>query len=208
VSGPARVDDALALAARRRFPYACDDSVGRLLAVFAASTQRQGRVLELGTGCGVGTAWIVSGLGDRTDVEVVTVEIDAALSNATQALQWPSFVRFIVGDAVDALPSIGRFDLIFADAVGGKWERLDLTVAAMNASGLLVVDDIPPMKTGPPSRPHSRQKFAGRSSVTRHSSAASSTGRAGSSSPAGTCAPLMRASSHERVSDVARLGWR
>jgi predicted O-methyltransferase YrrM len=77
-------------------------------------------------------------------VEVVTVEIDPALTNATQALQWPSFVRFIVGDAVDALPTIGQFDLIFADAVGGKWERLDLTVAAVNASGLLVVDDMTP----------------------------------------------------------------
>jgi demethylmenaquinone methyltransferase/2-methoxy-6-polyprenyl-1,4-benzoquinol methylase len=143
-SRPARVNAALALAARRDFPYSCDDRVGHLLAVLAATTRPRDRILELGTGCGVGTAWMISGLRDRTDVEVITVELDAALSTAAQELQWPSFVPFVVGDAVEVMPSMGRFDRIFADAVGGKWERLDLTVAALNGSGLLVVDDMTP----------------------------------------------------------------
>ena len=38
----------------------------------------------------------------------------------------------------------GTFDLIFADAQGGKWEGLDRTIAALNPGGLLVVDDMTP----------------------------------------------------------------
>jgi predicted O-methyltransferase YrrM len=32
----------------------------------------------------------------------------------------------------------GRFDLIFADAQGGKWEGLDGTVAALRPGGLML----------------------------------------------------------------------
>lgn len=38
----------------------------------------------------------------------------------------------------------GRFDLIFADAQGGKWEGLDATVAALRPGGQLLVDDMTP----------------------------------------------------------------
>ena len=36
----------------------------------------------------------------------------------------------------------GQFDLIFADAQGGKWEGLDRTIAALGPHGMLVVDDM------------------------------------------------------------------
>ena len=103
-----------------------------------------GRILELGTGAGVGTAWIVHGVAGRADVEVVTVEVDPALSADARSARWPAFVRFLVGDAVEMLPLLGSFDLIFADAQGGKWERLDLTVDALGPGGFLLVDDMTP----------------------------------------------------------------
>jgi len=118
--------------------------VGELLAVLAASVPTNARVLELGTGTGVGTAWIAHGLADRPDVEVVTVDIDPQVSAAARRQPWPAGVRFLVGDAVELLPSLGRFALIFADAQGGKWERLDLTVDALAAGGFLLVDDMTP----------------------------------------------------------------
>ena len=65
---------ATARAREAGFPMSCDPAVGRLLAVLAAQLPGQARVLELGTGVGVGTAWIVSGLLPRTDVMVLTVE--------------------------------------------------------------------------------------------------------------------------------------
>ena len=80
---PAGLPELVRLAAERAeragFAMSCDPGAGGLLAVLAAAVPANGRVLELGTGTGVGTAWIVHGLRGRDDVEVVTVEIDAAL---------------------------------------------------------------------------------------------------------------------------------
>jgi demethylmenaquinone methyltransferase/2-methoxy-6-polyprenyl-1,4-benzoquinol methylase len=141
---PDLVAAATAAASAAGFAYASDARVGRLLAALAASVPTGGRILELGTGTGVGTAWLVSGMGDRTDVELVTVEADADLAAVAGALPWPAHVRPMTGDAVELLPGLGTFDLIFADAQGGKWERIDLTIAALAPGGILVVDDMTP----------------------------------------------------------------
>jgi demethylmenaquinone methyltransferase/2-methoxy-6-polyprenyl-1,4-benzoquinol methylase len=124
----------------------CDPAVGRLLAVLAAHLREGARVLELGTGSGVGAAWIVSGLLPRTDVALISVEKDPETAAVAIAGDWPSFVDLRRGDALEALAAGGTFDLIFADAPAGKWEGLDRSVAALGPHGLLVVDD---MTAGP-----------------------------------------------------------
>lgn len=144
---PPFVREARASASQSAFEYSCDDRVGRLLAVLAASVPPGGRVLELGTGAGVGTAWIVHGLRDRSDVEVVTIEMDPNIAATFARHPWPAFVCPLVGDAVEMVSSLGQFDLIFADAQGGKWERLDLTVDALRAGGYLLVDDMTPCES-------------------------------------------------------------
>ena len=57
--------------------------VGRLLHVLAGQRGRT-RVGELGTGCGVGAAWIVSALPPT--VPFVTVELDEQLARASASL--------------------------------------------------------------------------------------------------------------------------
>ena len=47
-----------------------------------------------------------------------------------------------MGDALSVLGETGAFDLIFADAQGGKWAGLDRTIAALRPHGLLVADDM------------------------------------------------------------------
>jgi predicted O-methyltransferase YrrM len=126
------------------FTMSCDPGTGRLLTVLAAAVPVKGRVLELGTGTGVGTAWITHGLQGRGDVEVVTVEIDAATAALAAQHPWPSWVKLLTGDAVDVTRRVGSFDLIFADAQGGKWEGLDTTVAALRPGAHLLVDDMTP----------------------------------------------------------------
>ena len=121
-----------------------EPDVGQLLAVLAASTPANGRIIELGTGCGVGLAWITHGLRSRVDVEVVSVEHDPDVAALASAAHWPTFVTITVGDAVSLLPGLGDFDLIFADSEGGKWEGLDLTLAALRPRGQLIVDDMTP----------------------------------------------------------------
>jgi predicted O-methyltransferase YrrM len=133
-----------ALARQAGFTMSCEPEVGALLAVLAAAVPEAGRILELGTGAGVGTAWLVYGLTTRTDVEIVTVDHDPATAELAARTPRPSYVRSIVGDAVHVTANEGKFDLIFADAQGGKWEGLDTTVAALRPGGHLLVDDMTP----------------------------------------------------------------
>lgn len=141
---PPRVAAAYERAASCGFEMSCDVDVGRFLAVLAASLPAEAQVLELGSGVGVGVAWLLHGIGDRADVDVMTVEIDADTHDRLVAEPWPPWVTCRRGDAVDLLPLLGSFDLIFADAQGGKWDRLDLTIAALSAGGILIVDDMTP----------------------------------------------------------------
>jgi predicted O-methyltransferase YrrM len=142
---PPLVAAATARARQAGFPMSSDPTVGQLLAVLAAHLPEDAQVLELGTGTGVGTAWMVSGLLPRTDVTVTSVEKDPANAALAAADDWPSFVRLRCGDALEALAEGGAFDLIFADAPGGKWDGLDRTIAALRPHGLLIVDDMTPL---------------------------------------------------------------
>ena len=141
---PERVDQCRTRAHEAGFELSCEPAIGRLLATLAAAVPNEGRVLELGTGAGVSLAWIVSGLEERADVEVVSVESDPALLAIARAGDWPDAVRFVEGDGAAEVRRQGRFDLVFADAPGGKLEGLGDTIACLVPGGVLVVDDMDP----------------------------------------------------------------
>jgi demethylmenaquinone methyltransferase/2-methoxy-6-polyprenyl-1,4-benzoquinol methylase len=137
------VDAAYARAGSSGFSMSCERPVGQLLATLAAGVRPGGNILELGTGAGVGVAWLVHGLGERTDVTVTSIELDPRTAAVAATETWPSFVDLRVADALTFLSTAaGAFDLIFADAQGGKTEGLDLTIAALRPRGVLVVDDM------------------------------------------------------------------
>lgn len=145
VAGP---PDLVAAAQRRAerlgFAMSVEPVVGALLATFAAAVPTGGRIVELGTGAGVGLAWLVHGVGARHDVGVVTVDVDDVLQQQVRADGWPPFVRFVHGDGAVAVRELGPSHLVFADAPGGKLERLDATIGALAPRGVLVVDDMDP----------------------------------------------------------------
>jgi predicted O-methyltransferase YrrM len=141
---PELVAAAQARAATAGFTLSCEPGVGRLLAALAAAVPPRGRILEMGTGVGVGTAWIVSGLDGRDDVEVVSVEIDAQTVRLAQTGVWPKFVSLRVGNILHLLDELGRFDFVFADSQGGKWQGLVRTIDALRPGGILLVDDMTP----------------------------------------------------------------
>jgi predicted O-methyltransferase YrrM len=141
---PHRVCTAMERAEAAGFTMSCDPRVGRLLSVLAAALPRDGRILELGTGTGVGLAWIVDGLGARADVEVVSVELARDIAALAAGNEWPAFVELKVGDALEFVGHPERYDLIFADAQGGKWEGLEQTIDSLRPGGLLLVDDMEP----------------------------------------------------------------
>lgn len=142
VTVPARVAEAQRRAEAAAFAFSSEPEVGALLSCLAASVPARGRILELGTGAGCGLAWLVHGLGERTDVEIVTVDVDRALQDRTRSVPWPDYVRFELGDGVVVVPVSGTFDLIFADAPGGKTTGLGQTIEALGPGGILVVDDM------------------------------------------------------------------
>jgi predicted O-methyltransferase YrrM len=140
------IPDAVAAAKRRahrlRFTMSCIDQVGRLLAVLAAAVPQGGRILEIGTGVGVGAAWISVGLDERTDVEVISVEVDRQLSDAAMEWPWPPHMRIVTADALEALGTLGAFHLMFVDASPIKHGHIESTIRALRPGGVLVIDDL------------------------------------------------------------------
>jgi predicted O-methyltransferase YrrM len=139
---PALVQAALDRAEAAGFTISSEPPAGALLAVLAAAVPPGGRILEIGTGAGVGLAWLVEGLGGRLDVEVRSVERDPQLGELAAGADWPENVTLHNGDVLDLIDTLGTFDLIFADAAGGKWHGLDRTIAALAPGGHLLVDDM------------------------------------------------------------------
>lgn len=141
---PERVAAAVANARELDFEMSCDPGAGALLGVLAGAVAPGGRILELGTGAGVGLSWIIDGLAGRDDVEVVSVEMDPVAGAAAAKIAWPDTVTLIIGDALDFITEPGQWDLVFADAQGGKWEGLTDTIQSLRPGGMLLVDDMTP----------------------------------------------------------------
>ena len=113
---PPLVERALALSERAGFTRSCSPETGRLLQVLAGQRGRT-RVAEIGTGYGVGSAWILSALDP--DVPFVTVELDEQRAvEAAELLAEDEKAIVLQGDWQEVLPQESPFDLLFAD--GGK----------------------------------------------------------------------------------------
>lgn len=138
---PPLVERARAYAKRMGFEQSCLPEVGRLLAVFTGSVT-QGAIGEIGTGTGVGAAWIASGL--RPGVRFVTVEIDPDRAVAARELlrEVPN-VEVITGDWRLIL-NRGPFALLFADGGKAKAEEPRTLLEALAPGGTIVLDDLTP----------------------------------------------------------------
>lgn len=124
---PERVTAAVANARELGFEMSCDQGAG--------AVPPDGRILELGTGAGVGLSWIVDGLAGRDDVEVVSIEMDPVTGAAAAKIEWPGTVTLVIGDALDFIAAPAQWDLVFADAQGGKWEGLADTIQSLRQGG-------------------------------------------------------------------------
>ena len=131
------------------FNMACEDTAGALLRTLAAS-KRGGRLLELGTGTGIGTAWLLDGM-DATS-KLVTVDISAEYQQVARAAFADDHrLDILTCDASEFLRKqpANSFDLIFADAMPGKFTHLDEALASVTHGGFYVVDDLLPQENWP-----------------------------------------------------------
>jgi predicted O-methyltransferase YrrM len=134
------------------FDMPSEADTGALLRLLAAS-KPGGRLLELGTGTGMATAWLLAGLDARASL--VSVDVDPVVQDVARAHLEDDRLRFVLADGLDyvlAQPP-GSFDLIFADAWPGKYEALDTTLALLKRGGLYIVDDMLPQPNWPEGHP-------------------------------------------------------
>lgn len=135
---PDLVQRAQRLADEAGFAHSCSDPTGKLLRVLARRCERAG---EIGTGCGVGSAWIVSGLAPGGSL--ATIECDDGLVRQVRRLfADETAVRVRAGDWRQLLDE-PPFDLLFADAADAT-EHVDDVLAAVVPGGLVVLDDLVP----------------------------------------------------------------
>jgi predicted O-methyltransferase YrrM len=131
------------------FALASEPKTGALLRALAAA-KPGGRFLELGTGTGVGTAWLLAGMdaGSR----LTSIDSDPnVLEIARRHLEHDPRVAFHLADgAVFLERSAGeRFDLIYADTWPGKFTHVDLALSLLAAGGVYLVDDLLPQASWP-----------------------------------------------------------
>lgn len=141
---PAIIETLQAEAVKHGFEESCASGTGALLRILAAA-KRKGRLLNLGTGFGISCAWLLDGMSD--DAELWTVDIDET-GSALAKTHLDRRLHVVVEDAATFLEGAGalgqQFDLIFADAMPGKYEHRDLALDLVAPGGFYVVDDLSP----------------------------------------------------------------
>ena len=143
---PDVVTRAFAVSRKAGYVSFCRNETGRLLATLAAT--RGGTMAEFGTGCGVGTAWLRSGV--RGDARIVTAELDAKLAKAAAEI-------FVDDPQVDVLAADwstlleqGPFSLLFLDSGQPTEVGVDAIADLVEPGGIVVLDDFTPCEQWPP----------------------------------------------------------
>ena len=137
---PPLVERARSIADARGVDRRCRDEDGALLHVLAA---RRGitRVAEIGTGAGVGTAWLASALAPGVPLFTAGPD-EARAAAATAVFADDPDVHVLVGDWRAVLPPHAPFDLVVvADREAKDDPDPLLGIAAPGAT--LVLDDVP-----------------------------------------------------------------
>jgi len=150
MSAPPELPDVVrrAFDVSRRSGYVsfCRNETGRLLATLAAT--RSGTMAEFGTGCGVGTAWLRSGI--RSDGHILTAELDPGLADkAAEIFADDPQVEVLAADWSTLLDK-GPYSLLFLDSREPKDGGPDAIVDLVEPGGLVVLDDFTPCQSWPP----------------------------------------------------------
>ena len=125
----------------------CRNETGRLLAALAAT--RQGTMAEFGTGCGVGTAWLRSGVRDDK-AGIVTAELDPELAKAAAEIFADDPLVEVLAADWSTLLDKGPYSLLFLDSGQPNEVGVDAVADLVEGGGLVVLDDFTPCEVWPP----------------------------------------------------------
>ncbi len=141
------------------FKMASDYQTGSLLRSLA-STKPSGNILELGTGTGLSTCWLLEGMDRKTTL--MTVDNDPRVVEvAKKHLSEDTRVKFHVADGSQFLKELTgrRFDLIFADTWPGKYWDLEGAIDLLEWGGIYIIDDMLPQPNWPADHPPKVEKL-------------------------------------------------
>jgi predicted O-methyltransferase YrrM len=140
------------------FNMASDMQTGSLLKTLAAS-KPSGRILELGTGTGLATSWIVDGM-DR-ESRLITVENNELLIDIARRALNDTRVEFVLADGYEWIQHYSgeKFDLVFADAMPGKYELFEETIGLVRPGGFYMIDDMLPQSNWPEGHANKVERF-------------------------------------------------
>jgi predicted O-methyltransferase YrrM len=131
------------------FTMASDILTCSMLRTLAAS-KPGGRFLELGTGTGLSTSWILDGMD--ADSTLVSIDHDGNfLAIADRFLGSDSRVKLVTTDGEQWVKSHleERYDYVFADTWHGKYLLLEEVLAMVKPGGLYIIDDMLPQANWP-----------------------------------------------------------
>jgi len=119
-----------------------------------------GNFLELGTGTGLSTAWILDGMDENSTLLSIDSELEFQgiagkfLGNDT----WLKLIHQEGGKWIQE-NKYSTFDFIFADTWPGKYELLEETLSLLKTGGYYVVDDMCEQLNWPPGHDLKAQAF-------------------------------------------------
>jgi predicted O-methyltransferase YrrM len=143
---PDVVERAFAVSRRAGYVSFCRNETGRLLAMLAAT--RDGTMAEFGTGCGVGTAWLRSGV--RNGARIITAELDDSLAGAAAQIFVDDAKVEVLSADWNVLRDHGPFSLLFLDSGSPSEVGVDAVVDLVEPGGIVVLDDFAPCESWPP----------------------------------------------------------
>ncbi|MEO4053889.1 methyltransferase domain-containing protein [Solibacillus sp. CAU 1738] len=127
------------------FKDSCSDEVGRLLSVLVGQV-KQGKILEVGTGYGVGSSWIISTIAPS--VEFISIDnSEEKIALVSDVIKGPQ-VEFVCGDWQEIINK-GPFQFIFADAAVVKNKEAEMLVSTLGNGGMVLLDDFTPEEHWP-----------------------------------------------------------
>ena len=131
------------------FTMASDVLTCSLLRTLATS-KPAAKFLELGTGTGLSTAWILDGMDNESTL--TSVDNDAKfLEIAESFLGMDKRLKLVCSDGADWVQEnrTQKYDYIFADTWHGKYLLLKEVLSMLNKGGLYIIDDMLPQANWP-----------------------------------------------------------
>ena len=143
-----------------KFSMASDLQTGSLLKTLVAS-KPSGRILELGTGTGLATSWIIDGMDDGT--RLTTIDNNELLLDIARVALQDARVEFVLADGYAWIKNYSgeQFDMIFADAMPGKYDLFEETIRLVKEGGFYVIDDMLPQPNWPQGHSEKAESFIG-----------------------------------------------